>query len=197
MCKVPRVLSIDDEWKGAIVKMRYIAFIVLPMLFGPSCSGQPIGGRARSAIESGKPNYTITLTPPSGPLSLKSPLLIEMYCTNTTNSDIYMRADICSTCTGEQILLTKDGKEVETTPWQRVTTGRGQPSDWKMFPRSHGNTRVDRYPPGVFWKVNLDLRKFYNITKPGEYKVTAIRTEDTKEGKVVVKSNTVILDIVP
>jgi hypothetical protein len=184
--------------KGATMRMRNFAIAVLTLLFPVlPCSGQPIGGKAKPAIESGKPNYTITLTPPSGPLSLTSPLLIEMYYTNTTNSDIYMTANMCSTCTGQQILLTKGGKEVETTPWQRMTTGRGQPSDAKLFPRSHGNTRVFRYPPGVFWKVNLDLRKFYNITEPGEYKVTVIRTEATKEAKVVVKSNTVALDIVP
>lgn len=179
------------------MRMRNFAFAALTLFVVLPCSGQPMGGKAKPAIESGKPNYTITITPPSGPLSLSSPLLIEMYYTNTTSSDIYMTADICNTCTGQQILLTKDGKEVETTPWQRVTTGRGSPSDEQMFPSRHANTRILRYRPGVFWKVNLDLRKFYNITEPGEYKVTAIRTEETKEGKVVVKSNAVTLDIVP
>lgn len=91
----------------------------------------------------------------------------------------------------------KDGKEVETTPFQRMSTGRGQPSDSKLFPRSHGDTRIFRYRPGVFWKVNLDLRKLYNITEPGQYAVTACRTEETKDGKVEVNSNTVTLTIVP
>lgn len=177
--------------------MRNFVFAVLILFLGLPCSGQPMGGKAKPAIESGKPNYTITIIAPSAPLSLTSPLLIEMYYTNTTSSAIYMKADICSTCTGERMLLTKDGEEVETTPWQRMTTGRGRPSDAELFPRSHGNTRVFRYPPGVFWKVDLDLRKFYKISEPGEYKLTAIRPEDTKEGKIVVKSNTITLDIVP
>lgn len=179
------------------MRMRNFAFAMLMLLLVLPCTGQPTSGKARSAIESGNPNYTITITPPSGPLSLTSSLLIEMYYTNTTSSDIYMTADICSTCTGERILLTKDGKEVETTPFQRMSTGRGQPSDRKLFPPSHGNTRSYRYRPGVFWKFNLDLRKLYNITEPGRYELTASRTEETKDGKIVVKSNTVTLDIVP
>ena len=179
------------------MKIRNFAFAMLMLLLGMSCSGQTTPGKARSAIESGEPNYTITITPPSGPLSLQSPLLIEMYYTNTTSSDIYMTADICSTCTGERILLTKDGKEVETTAFQRRSTGRGSPSDSKLFPPSHGNSLTLRYRPGVFWKVSLDLRKLYNITEPGQYTVTASRTEETQDGNVVVNSNTVTLDIVP
>src|ERR1039458_4631134 len=146
------------------MRMRNFAFAVLILLLVLPCSGQLMGGKARPAAESGKTNYTITLTPPSGPLSLESPLLIEMYYTNTTNSDIYMTADICRTCTGERILLTKDGKEVETTAFQRRSTGRGLPSDSKLFPPSHLNSLTLRYRPGVFWKVNLDIRKLYNIT---------------------------------
>ncbi len=183
--------------RGANMRMRNFAFFVSILCLVLPCSGQPMGGKARPAIESGKPNYTITITAPSGPLSLKAPLLIETYYTNITSSDIYMVAVICSTCTAERILLTKDGKEVETTPWQRVTTGRGEPSDWKLFPSRDANTRSYRYRPGIFWKVNLDLRKFYNITEPGQYKLTASRTEETKDGKIVVRSNTVTLDIVP
>jgi hypothetical protein len=179
------------------MKMRNFGFAILTAFLVLPCLGQPTPGKAKAAIESGKPNYTITLTPPSGPLSLKAPLLVEMYYTNTTNSDIYMTADICGTCTGQQVILTKDGKEIETAPFQRLSTGRAQPSDRKVFPPSHGNTRSYRYPPGVFWKVNLDLRKLYNVTETGRYEVTAIRTEDTKDGKSVVKSNTVTLDIVP
>ena len=179
------------------MRMRNFAFAVLILLLVLPCSGQPMGGKAKPATESGKANYTITLTPHSGPLSLESPLLIEMYYTNTTTSDIYMTVDICSTCTGERILLTKDGKEVETTPWQRVTTGRGEPSDRKLFPSRDANTHTYRYRPGIFWKVNLDLRKFYNITEPGQYTLSASRTEETAEGKLVVNSNTVTLEIVP
>ncbi len=178
------------------MRMRNFVFAALILLVLP-CLGQPMGGKARPAIESGKPNYTITITPPSAPLSLTSPLLIEMYFTNTTSSDVYMAADICSTCTGEQILLTKAGKEVETTPFQRMTTGRGSPSDEHLFPSRHANTRILRYRPGVFWKFNLDLRKLYNITEPGQYKLTASRTEETKDGKIVIRSNTVTLNIVP
>lgn len=184
------------------MRMRSFVFAALMLSQVLPCSGQPIGGKAKSAIdESGKPNYTITITPPNGPLSLKSPLLIEIYYTNTTTSDIYMDAQICPICTVDRILLTKDGKEVETTPYQRVTTARGLPSDFeelrKKFGHIHGSGHPTRYRSGVFWKTNLDLRIFYNITEPGKYTLSTSRTEETNEGKVVVKSNTVTFDIVP
>jgi len=188
------------------VKRGNIFFVaLLTIVLEVSCLGQarsyPSGvcvPPIKPAIESLKPNYTITITPPSGPLSLKSPLLVEMYYTNTTTSDrIYMDVVICSTCVSERILLTKDGKEVDTTPWQRVVTGRGSPSDWKLYPSRSGNSRSFCPAPGAFWKVNLDLRAFYNITEPGQYGLTASRTQTTKDGRVVVKSNTVTLDIVP
>ena len=183
--------------------MRNAVVAVLVLTVGMSCSAQRFSGKARPAVEPGnlgelgRPNYTITLTPPSGPTSLQSPLLIEMYYTNITNADIYMNVVICSTCVGQRIMLTKDGKEVDTSAFQRLSTGRGLPSDASSFPPSHGNSRTLRYPPGVFWKVNLDLRKLYIISEPGEYKVTATRTEETASGKVAVTSNTATLDIVP
>lgn len=95
------------------------------------------------------------------------------------------------------MLLTKDGKEVEPTPWQRVTTGRGLPSDFMVVHPGPATFRVARFPPGVFWKVKIDLRTFYNITERGEYTLSASRTEETKDGKVVVRSNTIKLNIAP
>jgi hypothetical protein len=108
-----------------------------------------------------------------------------------------MNVTYCSICTGVSIRLTKDGKEVDTTAFQRMSTGRGLPSDFKDFPEVSASGHPERFHPGVFWKVNLDLRKLYNITEPGQYTVNTSRTEETKDGKVVVKSNTVTLDIVP
>jgi hypothetical protein len=198
-----KLLIATGSWVqgGAHMRTRKFTFAVLILFLVLPCSGQPIGGKARPAIESRKPNYTITITPPNGPLSLKSPLLIETYFTNTTTSDINLDVTMCRICTAARILLTKDGNEVETTPFQRMSTGRGLPSDFeelhKKFPHIAGSGHPTRYRPGVFWKVNLDLRKLYSITEPGKYTLNASRTEETKEGKVVVNSNTVTLDIVP
>jgi hypothetical protein len=180
------------------MRTRNMVFAALSLFFGLSCSGQANPNPVKPAIESQRPNYTITIVPPSGPLSLKSPLLIDVYYTNTTASDIYMNVFACSICTADRILLMKNGKEVETTPFQRLSTGRGSPSDFEKYRnRSRaGNGFTERYHPGVFWKGNRDLRKLYNITEPGQYTVIASRTEETKDGKVVVKSNTVTLNIV-
>jgi hypothetical protein len=179
------------------VKIRNIAFAALPLLFVLPCFGQPTPRPARSAIELQKPNYTITITPPSAPLSLNSPLLVEVFFTNTTTSDIYMEEEYCKTCSPLQIMFTKDGKEVDTTPLQRVRTGRASSVDMKMYSRTNANSLARRHRPGVFWKFNLDLRTLYNITESGQYVLTASRTEKTKDGEVVVSSNAVTLNIVP
>src|ERR1035441_7655716 len=105
--------------------MRNIAFAAITLFLGLSCSGQAISNKALPTITSQKPNYTITITPPSGALSLKSPLLIELFYTNTTSSDIYMEVTFCKICTAERILLMKDGKEIETTAFQRMNRTRG------------------------------------------------------------------------
>jgi hypothetical protein len=184
--------------EGDFVKIRIGAFVAAFLLFGLPCSGQVDPRHAVPAVAAQKPNYTITITPPSGPLSLNSPLLVEVYYTNTTTSSIYLNIMVCKTCTPEHFVLTKDSKEVETTAFQKMSTGRGQASDLKDLHPGAANGRVARFPPGVFWKFNLDLRKLYNITEPGQYKLSASRTEETNDGKaVVVKSNTVTLDIVP
>jgi len=181
------------------MKIQNIAFAAIPLFLGLSCLGQSNSNQVLPAITSEKPNYTITITPPSGALSLKSPLLVEMYYTNTTSSDIYMEVFACKACTvlAERILVTKDGKEVETTPFQRISTGRGLPSDYELYPHFVGSGRTVRIHPGTFWRWNMDLRKLYDITEPGQYTITASRTEETKDGKFVVSSNVVILNIVP
>jgi hypothetical protein len=179
------------------MRTRNIIFAVIPLYFGLVCSGQSIPNKAMPAIMSQRTNYTITITPPDSALSLNSPLLIEMYYTNITSSDIYMNITLCKNCTPQKILLTKDGKEVEPTAFHRMSTGRGVPSDFKDNRPDTISSHAQRYHPGVFWRFNIDLRKLYNITDPGQYTVTASRTEDSPDGNVVVSSNTVTLNIVP
>jgi hypothetical protein len=191
------MFTVNKRVQGAPVKMRNMAFVAIPLFLGLSCSGQANPKPVLNSITAQKPNYTITITPPSGSLSLKSPLLIEMYYTNTTTSDIYMNVESCKICTPQHIVLKKDGKEVETTPFQRMSTGRGSPSDLKDIPKVTLSGHVQHFHPGVFWKFNLDLRTLYNITEPGQYTVSASRTENTTDGKVTVDSNVVTLNIVP
>jgi len=179
------------------MKLWNATLVVLTLFGGHPCLGQATAERVNPSVESSKPNYTITITPPSGPLSITSPLLVEMYYTNTTDSDIYMTVNICSTCTGERVILTKNDNEIEATPFHRMSTGRGTASDRKVYPNHHFNSRTLSFRPGVFWKFKLDLRKLYNITEPGEYTLMAYRTEYTSDGEVVIKSNTVNLVIVP
>lgn len=179
------------------MKVRNITFAAMSLLVGLPCLGQVISHKVLPAITSKRPNYTITITPPSGPLSLSSPMLVEVFYSNTTNSDIYMTIDVCKTCAPQQILLMKDGKEVETKPFQRMSTGRGTHSDIESYHHMTANTITQRQHTGVFWRFNIDLRTLYNITEIGQYTMTASRIEETKDGKVVVNSNAVLLSIVP
>jgi hypothetical protein len=179
------------------MKTRNTIMAAIALCFGLSCSAQPCPGKAIPAVSGQKPNYTITFTPSSGPLSLKSPLVVDMYYTNIASSCIYMQVAICRTCVSEFVILTKDGKEVETTPFHRVSTRRALPGDTKQYPGQEIAFSTDRYPPGVFWKVNLDLRKLYKITEPGRYTLTASRKDRSQDGEITVNSNTITFDIVP
>jgi hypothetical protein len=172
-----------------IVLLRKVAFVAPSLFLCLSCPVQACHNPVKAAVESQRSNYTITINPPIEALSLKSPLLVGMYYTNAANSDIYMVALMCKICAAERISLTKDGREVDTTPLQRARTGRGTTSD---------NFRITGcFQPGIFWIHHLDLRTLYNITEAGNYKLIASRTEKSKDGVVEVKSNEVDLDIAP
>jgi len=143
------------------------------------------------------PGYTITLTQPTSPLNLASKITIPMTIVNVTNGDLLWRAewstDKDAWYSGFRFLLTKDGKEVETTFFHRKISGRqlrGDPDEVES-----GSTVLLPKPPGKMFVITIDLKRLYEITKPGEYTLEVFRFGEDE--KTTIHSNIVTLNIVP
>lgn len=139
------------------------------------------------------PGYTITLMQPSSFFSLDSPILVGMMVTNITNKDVPWSADKDAWYAGFHFLLKKDGREVETTFFHRVISGRQRPDD-PIEVRS-GSTILLFKPPGLMFVANVDLKQLYQITEPGRYTLEISRIAE--DGKTIVYSNKVTVNVGP
>jgi hypothetical protein len=90
-----------------------------------SAQSSPVTGSDDSTSTS--PGYTITLTQPSNPISLKSSIQVTMTINNITSGDVLWRAvrstDPNSWHSGFSFLLRKNGAEIETTSFHRKCQG--------------------------------------------------------------------------
>lgn len=142
------------------------------------------------------PGYTISVAVPPGPFRLPAPIDVTITAINVSGKDLYWHS-----ATGMnselpyklfRVLLTKDGREVETTVFHRKITGRqrpGEPADVES-----SRTILLARPPGKMFEITINLKRLYEITEPGRYMLVASRFDDyTKE---TVQSNTVTLTIV-
>jgi hypothetical protein len=153
-----------------------------------------VGGGSSASTEAG---YVITLTQPTNGFSLDSPIQVTMTIKNITNRDIFWRAsrgtDNDTWYADFRFLLTKDGKEAETTFFHRVISGRQRPNDpvsiWS------GSTMLVPKPPGTIFVITVDLKHLYQITEPGQYTLEISRLAD--DNKTIVHSNTVSLSVKP
>jgi hypothetical protein len=92
-----------------------------------------------------------------------------------------------------RFLLSKDGREVETTFFHRKLTGKQRPGDpsevWS------GSSIFAPLAAGATFTESVDLKHLYEITAPGQYKLDISRIAE--DGKTVVHGNSVTLNIVP
>lgn len=142
--------------------------------------------------------YSLTIAPPTDQIRLGTTINITITVKNTSDSDIYWRAELGNTAYHAfRFLLIKDGKEVESTRFHRMIRNEPRPDDQTESAVGSGSSVVSALEPGKSFTLTIDLNKLYEIKQPGQYTITASRTEETKDGKFVVKSNAVTLDIVP
>ena len=142
------------------------------------------------------PGYTISVAVPPGPFRLRAPIDVTIAAINVSGKDLYW--DSATGMNSElpyklfRVLLTKDGREVETTVFHRKITGRqrpGEPGDVES-----SRTILLPCPPGKMFEITINLKQLYEITEPGRYMLVVSRFDDyTKE---TVQSNTVTLTIV-
>jgi hypothetical protein len=140
--------------------------------------------------------YSLTIAPPTDQIHLGTPINITITVKNTSNSDIYWRAELDNTAYHAfHFLLTKDEKEVETTRFHRILRNEPRPDDQPETAWGSGSSVLSAVKPGKSFTLTIDLNKLYEIKRPGQYTLKISRTED--DNKTIVHSNTVTLNVVP
>jgi hypothetical protein len=155
----------------------------LPLFSTPSAGfGQPA------------PEFSITVDPPAAPMRLGSPIAVVVTVTNISGREIYLATDKSPNAAYKDFsyLLERDGREVETTFFHRVMTGRQRADD---PPQIWGGSSIALpHPPGKIYVMTIDLKRLYEITEAGSYTLKVSRFDENT--KTSVHSNRVTLKIV-
>lgn len=175
--------------------MKWInSFTMAIFLFGPCCFAQTPPNAVNDKSATLKPEFSIVVTPPAGPIKLGVPVNVSVTVTNVSGKEIYWMAESPDTAyRALNILLKKEGRKVETTAFHRKITGtqrRDDPADVEL-----GNATVSPIPPGKSFTLSIDLTRLYEITEPGVYTLGLGRYDENT--KTSVFSNTLTLNIVP
>jgi hypothetical protein len=161
--------------------------------FASAQTSPVVGGGSSASTAAG---YIIMLTQPTNSFRLDSPIQVTMTIKNITDRDIFWSASRGTSndtwYADFRFLLTKDGKEVETTFFHRLISGRQRPNDpvaiWT------GSTILLPKPPGTIFVISVDLKHLYQITEAGQYKLEISRFADDK---TIVHSNPVTFNVEP
>ena len=162
--------------------------------FASAQTSPVVGSGSSAAMAAG---YTITLTHPTNSFRLGSPIQVTMTVKNITDRDIFWSAsrgtDNDTWYADFRFLLTKDGKEVETTSFHRLISGRQRPNDpvaiWSK------STILIPKPPGTIFVITVDLKHLYQITEPGQYMLEISRVAE--DNKTIVHSNLAAINVEP
>ena len=168
------------------------AVMIVALFFGPYCFEQATADRPTHEVPKVDPGYSISVSSPSEPFRLGSPISIATTVT-VGDKEIYWRAQKSSTAyRAFHFLLSKDGREGETTTFHRRITGRERPDD----PPGDfgGGSIVSSVAPGKSFTSTIDLTKLYMITDPGTYTLDVSRIEE--DNKTIVRAKPVTLTIV-
>jgi hypothetical protein len=114
--------------------MKWISsFTMIIALLGPSCFGQTPPNAVNGNSATLKPEFSIVVTPPAGPIKLGVPVNVSVTVTNVSGKEIYWTAESPDTAyRAFNILLKKEGQKVETTVFHRKITGTQRPMTLPM-----------------------------------------------------------------
>ena len=163
------------------------------MMLTLCCHAQTTKSGESAKNDAPKPNFSLDISSPSNPVRLGSQLKVTLMVTNISGGEIGWESYRPDTAyRGFGFLLTKDGREVETTPYHRFLSGRIRPDD----PLSGGafSSIVFQVKPGTVLTEAIDLGDLYFVTEPGEYKLEVSRFDDST--KSTARSNALVLKIV-
>jgi hypothetical protein len=170
---------------------QIIIFATLAMV-GYCCAAQT--SQSPQTTASPQPAFSITLSPPAGPISAASPIEIKITVQNISGKDIAWEAEFGDTAyKAFHFSLTKGGHEVETTFFHRKITGKNRSGDPDEV--SSGSSLLATFVAGKSVVQTIDLKRLYQITEPGLYTLEASRFDH--ESATMVHSKILTLKIVP
>jgi hypothetical protein len=166
---------------------------MLVLLFAPICFGQVAPNTANEKPAS--PSFSITVDPPAAPIHIGSPINVTVTVTNISGKEIYWSSDRGknSVYKAFAVLLTRDGRESETTFFHRRITGRQRPDDPAEV--EDESSILLPHPPGKMFVMTIDLTRLYEIKDPGMYTLDLSRVDEYS--KTTVHSKPVTLNVVP
>jgi hypothetical protein len=179
---------------GGTAMKRSKLFPTLMLLFGACCFGQGSSIQITRKSSNADPGYSITVSSPSEPIRLGSPINVAIDVT-VGNKEIYWRAEKGDTAyRAFHFSVTKDGRVAETTVFHRRITGKPRRDD--PPPEGFGTSSIlSSVAPGKTFTLTIDLTKIYEITEPGVYTLDVSRTEE--DNKTIVRAKPLTLNIVP
>lgn len=158
--------------------MKRIFFITLGIIIVWSCVAQTAQSPA-----SPQPAFSITLSPPAGPISASAPIEIKITVRNISGKDIPWTAQFADTAYKAFLFsLDKDGKEVETTFFYRKITGKQRAGDPNEV--SDASSFLGVFAAGKSFTEIIDLKRLYQITGPGSYTLGVSRYDDESASMV-------------
>jgi hypothetical protein len=165
---------------------RIIIFVTLGII-GCACLAQTSQSSA-----SPQPAFSITLSPPAGPISAASPIAIKITVQNVSGKDILWQAELADTAyKAFYFSLTKGGHEVETTVLHRKIRGKPRPEDPEEV--ANGDSILAPFAAGESFVLTIDLQRLYQITAPGSYTLEVSRYDD--ESGTMVHSPALTLNV--
>lgn len=172
------------------VKMSWIkASSLAGLLIGSSCPAQTQPTSAIHQVSPSKPSYSITVSGPAAPIRLGMPVEVVIAVTNTTDKDLYWSSAMGkdSVYRDFRFFLTRDGRDVETTFFNRKMTGRQRSGDPDEVTAGPGTAIALAHPPGKMFEIPINLTRLYKITEPGLYTLKVSRYDEVT--KTTVRSN--------
>jgi hypothetical protein len=118
-------------------------------------------------------------------VKLGSPLTIEISITNTSQSDIFLTSDL----SGGIAPFAVDIHDQKGNPLPKISRHKGEPRG--------GSFVATPIHPGETVKRLWTLDKEFAINRVGSYTIQVTREEHSRSGSVPVKSNRVMVDVLP
>lgn len=150
-----------------------------------------------------KPGFTLSISA-NHSQKLTGPIQVTITGTNITKHKIYWLARFTTKTPYWDFRydLERNGRDAETTVFNRVISNRMRPSDETghavevhniLFHDLSGSAILLPHPPGRMFKMKINLKRLYHITQPGKYTFQVSRYDPAT--KRTVRSNILHLTI--